>query len=527
MKDLIKKLNENTDKFPKDIIKYCQNNKEEVSDILFKEVERFASHIEDYKDGYCEASVMYAIFLLAEFSDKRLFAKMIEILDTNLVSYEKIFGEGIFDNISNILVSTFDGNLEALNHIIKKKDALNYVRSECLETYYYFYKNNIISKDNLITFIENIIEYYNYEEDDEIYTDLVNLIIDTHLFELMDLVRNLYQKNLIDTFDIGGYDNFVDYIFKYQERDKVHKINNVIDEMSWWYCFQQNEKKEKEEDNRFEDAIMKEINKSHQAISNKVGRNEPCPCGSGKKYKNCCINKKTLPYQIYIDESLEDYPKRKENEDQKDLYDFYSDENIEIDYLMYQVLCHKRIPMFIKRDYRLENEINIQICEEIINKLKEKLSKEHYETIHDYDKKNSIHYSLYKFIIEYTNILCEELEKSLSKDKYAMKLREFIDFCYTNFDLHNELERIFIDRNLVLYNYDNKYSEAIKYLEEKLESCHPNIKGDVYEYLFDLIFEKEEDLEKIENYIKKEKDEDLKQELKGILNHYKEELAEY
>ena len=25
-----------------------------------------------------------------------------------------------------------------------------------------------------------------------------------------------------------------------------------------------------------------------QAKSNKVGRNDPCPCGSGKKYKNCC-----------------------------------------------------------------------------------------------------------------------------------------------------------------------------------------------------------------------------------------------
>ncbi len=22
-----------------------------------------------------------------------------------------------------------------------------------------------------------------------------------------------------------------------------------------------------------------------------VGRNEPCPCGSGEKYKNCCIDK--------------------------------------------------------------------------------------------------------------------------------------------------------------------------------------------------------------------------------------------
>ena len=25
-----------------------------------------------------------------------------------------------------------------------------------------------------------------------------------------------------------------------------------------------------------------------QARSVKVGRNEPCPCGSGKKYKKCC-----------------------------------------------------------------------------------------------------------------------------------------------------------------------------------------------------------------------------------------------
>lgn len=23
----------------------------------------------------------------------------------------------------------------------------------------------------------------------------------------------------------------------------------------------------------------------------KIGRNEPCPCGSGIKYKKCCLNK--------------------------------------------------------------------------------------------------------------------------------------------------------------------------------------------------------------------------------------------
>ena len=34
--------------------------------------------------------------------------------------------------------------------------------------------------------------------------------------------------------------------------------------------------------------ITKNFRQSKIAVSNKVGRNDPCPCGSGKKYKKCC-----------------------------------------------------------------------------------------------------------------------------------------------------------------------------------------------------------------------------------------------
>jgi hypothetical protein len=34
--------------------------------------------------------------------------------------------------------------------------------------------------------------------------------------------------------------------------------------------------------------ITREFRQSKMAVSNKVGRNDPCPCGSGKKYKKCC-----------------------------------------------------------------------------------------------------------------------------------------------------------------------------------------------------------------------------------------------
>lgn len=36
-------------------------------------------------------------------------------------------------------------------------------------------------------------------------------------------------------------------------------------------------------------------------MNKKVNRNDPCPCGSGKKYKNCCINKpKALPFKAKL-----------------------------------------------------------------------------------------------------------------------------------------------------------------------------------------------------------------------------------
>ena len=38
------------------------------------------------------------------------------------------------------------------------------------------------------------------------------------------------------------------------------------------------------------ETLAKEFRRSKIAVSTKIGRNDPCPCGSGKKFKNCCNN---------------------------------------------------------------------------------------------------------------------------------------------------------------------------------------------------------------------------------------------
>lgn len=47
-------------------------------------------------------------------------------------------------------------------------------------------------------------------------------------------------------------------------------------------------KKERERERLIQEREFLERNLSSQKRNHKIGRNEPCPCGSGKKYKQCC-----------------------------------------------------------------------------------------------------------------------------------------------------------------------------------------------------------------------------------------------
>jgi len=42
------------------------------------------------------------------------------------------------------------------------------------------------------------------------------------------------------------------------------------------------------------DFVKKIRQESLVKAINKIGRNDPCPCGSGKKYKHCCLKKKNI-----------------------------------------------------------------------------------------------------------------------------------------------------------------------------------------------------------------------------------------
>lgn len=76
------------------------------------------------------------------------------------------------------------------------------------------------------------------------------------------------------------------------EADKEKLYYNMLDaKAKWLYKLPQwdahLDKKERL------DIRSRYSEKNTLTVEKEPGRNEPCPCGSGKKYKKCCMNKKS------------------------------------------------------------------------------------------------------------------------------------------------------------------------------------------------------------------------------------------
>ena len=99
-----------------------------------------------------------------------------------------------------------------------------------------------------------------------------------HLKEGIGL-RGYAQTNPLQAYTIEGFDLFDEMMQKIDGDTSIFLLKAEI---------RQNlEAKEISNGKKMTNEDKSTVKKSPKKTK-KVGRNEPCPCGSGKKYKNCC-----------------------------------------------------------------------------------------------------------------------------------------------------------------------------------------------------------------------------------------------
>lgn len=111
---------------------------------------------------------------------------------------------------------------------------------------------------------------------DEAWVDHISAM--EHLREGIGL-RGYGQVNPLQAYTMEGYDLFDRLMSNIESKISIYLLKAEV---------RQNiEKKEQTSNNMVHDTHQK-VKGTPIKSDKKVGRNDPCPCGSGKKYKNCC-----------------------------------------------------------------------------------------------------------------------------------------------------------------------------------------------------------------------------------------------
>jgi len=235
--------------------------------------------------------------------------------------------------------------------------------------------------------------------------------------------RFLHENDMVDESMHGGYDNFIDWLF-YDKHSESHYIEDTVSEIGGWACFKsERDNKPTTSNDDTEDLFSKfektlGIEKPVGQKPKKMGRNDPCHCGSGKKYKKCCIGEQLESTAITRIEDrydlLEMYPK-----DCAIFAQIYEKEAVDIDMLAYKALHHRSIPIWIKRDWEQERIGKINYLNEALDLFLDKCQREGITSFAAYDERFMVHYRAGEWVSK----IIELMENDKHEKMKAAKLK--------------------------------------------------------------------------------------------------------
>lgn len=420
-----------TKKFPAEEFRYIVNHKEEALPYLRAALNRAIEEGADLDKGY--ELHLYALFFLAEFHDRESFKKIITLASLPSEILDGLIGDAVTEGLRDILYHTYDGNLELLENAIRNPDLDEYVRMAMLDVIGQLYLDGDLDRERWRDCLRELVHC---ERDEEIgfLSAVAEKICQCHFVDMLQEVRYLWDHELIDVWMCGEYDSYVDIMFHYPaEEERFCKETVSAESLKHWAMFEQEKTGRRQFEEDFEEDFLESIEKSiHAPVQkkSKVGRNDPCPCGSGRKYKHCCLNKsQKRPGQIESEEEqkkwLKDYPETGVDRREGRVYleDFFDSDSIEIDRLLYLGMRERDVPIWEREKAQMDSIETIKrlyLCE-AFSRFVEKMHKEGIKTTEEYDEKYSIHY----LCREWMEKLLELLKETGEDDKYQSVLKYY------------------------------------------------------------------------------------------------------
>ena len=243
----------------------------------------------------------FAVYLLALWEEPRAFQPLVSYLAEDTHTALDQLQDTVTEDLHTILARIYDGSdVGALQRIIEDDDAESYVRSACLRSLHVMVRLGKLPRADVVAFYAHALEKLRGDQNGD-WSDLI-VIAAAEMQEpaLRPAIDRWFADGLVDDMSVRPED--IDRIYRElpevldEQLLQVGRFENLSDYLCDWAWFNTEDLAEFEDpydDHDFEDdgGPRRERSGLQPVVREgpKIGRNEPCPCGSGKKYKKCCL----------------------------------------------------------------------------------------------------------------------------------------------------------------------------------------------------------------------------------------------
>lgn len=317
--------------FPGEEIRNAIAHQEEVTPLLLEALRDFADNPEGYSEEEGNCLHMVALILLGQFREAALFPVIQDIsdrFDPDIWGEETAYEELIIcipePAMARIIASVMANDIDKLKAIIIDHGQDIELRCRALEALKSCYFEGDLERSDLTHFLSNVFETFALQHDSPdfcpLWMVLYDLCLDIHPQEMLDDILRASEAGFI-----GEMINFrsLERAKEYCEGTPEQWLSNNRERLVKEFGYIREADKELEEwgMNQVPELDWDELGEltaaieeksrqravQNQAIGNaysqifhessdtpfvredtKTGRNDPCPCGSGKKYKKCC-----------------------------------------------------------------------------------------------------------------------------------------------------------------------------------------------------------------------------------------------
>jgi hypothetical protein len=284
------------DGFPRDALAAAGANRDAIIPIFLDQIDRLRS---DEPEAFTDADVsafLFVYFLLGEWRDARAYRPLTALLRQDPDFLCALLGDAVTEGTARVIAGVCDGDLQPIYSVIEDPAADEFARGQMFDALVIFARRRPEFGQEVVGYLERF-PAADIEKPQSLCVSWAFAVADLGLSHLEPLVQVAFEQEWISPHE-SSFDFFQKRLRAaieggesplHQTSRNTRLIESAIDELSVWYCFSDEFLERRAKPPATDNALSSLFGDTFALEAPKVGRNDPCPCGSGKKFKKCCL----------------------------------------------------------------------------------------------------------------------------------------------------------------------------------------------------------------------------------------------